>query len=165
MDRRAKIFVAVIACIIPIVLVVWAMGNPTVVFTHQFGVSCNWECIDEQSFEVDVGWPYWQIKVDIEVEGVTGHHPDPSIIKTIEIRDSAGGLVRFLNITEVGNYTTDWFYITQVGGPIPIHEIYNITARGNGYFYGGFHGQLTVYARGVINVFYYGEYPEGYSPP
>jgi hypothetical protein len=165
MERRTKLMIAIPLCVIPIVLVAWTWGPTTVVFTTPVSVHCNWQCVDEESFEVEVGWPNWQIKVDVEVETFTGNHTDPSIIKMIEIHDSAGNFVRNLTYTDVGNYTTGWFFITQVGGPLPIHEIYNITARGNGWFYGGWHGHITVYACGIINVFYYGEYPEGYSPP
>ena len=155
MKRITKVAIAVFACIIPITAVFLVYSEPIVVLNHDFGVSCNWTCLDEQLLQFDIIYPYVQIKLDIQVDEILGDHPDPSINRTITLTDPYLAIWAYYEIDTTGTYSTGWIppdspYFTLYPGT------FNISIRGNGWYYGGFNGHITVYARSQIHMFIYG---------
>lgn len=145
MNRRAKVIIAVAVFVIPIsVYMVWS--HPSMVYSQPFSVYGLYNLVDEEIFEVGIGWPNTQMQVVVEVTDITGIQL-PLNFNIVDIHDSTGLLVDHFIINDLGNYSTSWFNAQGVC---------NITVQGNGYPGGGFEGQITVYARGPIYVFIYG---------
>lgn len=157
MNRKAKAAIAVVVCVIPITAVFLVYSEPIVVLSHPFAVYCNWECLDEQLLQFDINWPYVQFKVEVIVDEILGDHPDPSINRTITVSDPIGLLYASWEINTPGNYSTSWVPPPDALSFILRYGTYNITIRGNGWYYGGFNGHITVYARTQVHVFIYGE--------
>jgi hypothetical protein len=155
MDRKTKAVIAVIACIIPITAVILVYSEPIVVYTHPFAVSCNWTCIDEQILQFEVNWPYIEWKVEVNVTEITGYYPGSGITRNITVYD-LGGMYAYMEINnpEPGIYSTNWIPTNAWGWT---SDTWNISIKGNGWYYGGFQGHITVYARSLIHVFIYGE--------
>ncbi|MDO8123413.1 MAG: hypothetical protein Q6364_03445 [Candidatus Hermodarchaeota archaeon] len=134
----------------------WVYSGPIVVYTHPFAVAYNWTCIDEQVLQFEINWPYVQWKLEVNVEEITGNYPGPGLTRNITVYDSVGIIWAYFEIDTPGVYSTIWIppdspLFTLVPGT------FNISIQGIGWYYGGFHGQITVYARTQIHAFIYGE--------
>jgi hypothetical protein len=159
MNRRRKAAIAVIVCVIPISAVFLVYSGPIVTYTHPFAVYCNWTCLDEQVLQFEVSWPYIQWKLVVNVTEIMGYHTHPDINRTITVYDSYGIFIwGYLEINTTGIYETVWAptEIPQGASPPFAPGAWNISIRGNGWYYGGFQGQITVYARTLIHSIIYG---------
>ena len=155
MNRKAKAAIAVVLCIIPIALVYLVYSEPIVVYTHPFAVSCNIACVDVQVLQFEVHWPYIEWKLEVNVTQITGWFSGPEIARNISVHDLWGMWYAHMEIdnTTPQVYSTNWIPTNVHGYP---SNTWNITIQGNGFPYGGFQGQITVYARSQIHVIIYG---------
>lgn len=156
MNRKSKAALAVIACIIPISAVFLVYSGPIVVYTHPFAVYCNYTCLDEQVLQFDVNWPYIQWKLVVNVTEITGYHTHPDINRTITVYDSHGIFIwAYMEINTTGIHSTVWAP-TELSTIPFAPDAWNISIRGNGWYFGGFQGQITVYARTLSHIIMYG---------
>ncbi len=160
MNRKRKAAIAAIVCIIPISVVFIGYSGVIVVYTHPFAVYCNWTCLDEQVLQFEVHPPYIQWKLVVNVTEIMGDHPDPAINRTITVHDCYGIFIwGYMEINTTGIYEAEWAP-TEI--PQPASSVgfapgaWNISIRGNGWYYGGFQGQITVYARTLAHILMYG---------
>ncbi|MFX0078757.1 MAG: hypothetical protein ACFE8O_05900 [Candidatus Hermodarchaeota archaeon] len=155
MNRKTKAAIAVIVCIIPISVVFLGYTGLIVVYTHPFAVYCNWTCLDEQILQFEVNPPYIQWKLVVNVTEITGDHPHPDINRTITVYDSYGIYIwTYMEINTTGIHSTVWADTEIPSGFAP--GAWNISIRGNGWYFGGFQGQITVYARTLAHILMYG---------
>lgn len=141
MNRRTKVIIAVVLCIIPLVTVYLVWSQPSVIFYEPFedtGIR-----FAEVTFEVEIGPPYTQMQVHIEVDTYAGG----PLAGGFQIFDPSNTTVQQITITEEGNYTSIWF---DAQGVVTIY-IYSM-----GIIFTIIEGHITVNGRGPIYQFIYG---------
>jgi hypothetical protein len=141
MNRRTKVILAVVLCVIPIVAVFAAWSQPVIRRHQTFDTSQSYDGI----LAINVSMPWWvydECKVDVEVTDYFG-----SILgATVSIRSTENDILETIPVLDTGNYTTNWI---PTQGDITIL----ITAP----LYGSLEGEIWVWARHSYFRIWYGE--------